>query len=141
MRKLLLSGTAALALTAGSAAAGGLAEPVMEPEVVAAATSSSSGGIVVPLLLLLLIAAAASGGGNGGNPQPSDRRLKTDIAWLGMRDGQAIYRYRYRGSPAVFEGVMAQEVRLSRPDAVLERSNGILAVDYGRLGMELRRVA
>jgi hypothetical protein len=57
---------AALTLTATSAVAGGLAEPVMEPEVVQAATSSSSAGIIVPLLLLLLIAAAASGGGGRG---------------------------------------------------------------------------
>lgn len=66
MRNLLIAGTAAFALTATSALAGGLAEPVMEPDVVEAATSSSSAGIIVPLLLLLLIAAAASGGGGGG---------------------------------------------------------------------------
>lgn len=61
MKKLVLAALAGLA--APAAFAGGLAEPVMEPEVVAAATSSSSGGIIIPLLLLLLIAAAASGGG------------------------------------------------------------------------------
>lgn len=65
MRKFAIA-LSALALSAGSALAGGLAEPVMEPEVVEAATSSSSGGIIVPLLLLLLIAAAASSGGGGG---------------------------------------------------------------------------
>ncbi len=63
MKKLAL---AAMSLVTGSAAfAGGLAEPVMEPEVVEAATSSSSAGIIVPIILLLLIAAAASGGGDG----------------------------------------------------------------------------
>ncbi len=41
--------------------AGGLAEPVMEPDVVAEAASSSSAGIIVPILLLILIAAIASG--------------------------------------------------------------------------------
>lgn len=51
---------AALSLTASTAFAGGLVEPVMEPEVVKASTSSSAGGIVVPLLLLLVVAAAAS---------------------------------------------------------------------------------
>ncbi|HSF65481.1 MAG TPA: hypothetical protein VLA78_13910 [Paracoccaceae bacterium] len=61
MKKLVLAALATFGATA--AMAGGLAEPVMEPEVVAAATSSSSGGIIIPLLLLLLIAAAASGGG------------------------------------------------------------------------------
>jgi hypothetical protein len=65
--KTIATALSALALTAGSALAGGLAEPVMEPEVVEAATSSSSAGIIVPLLLLLLIAAAASSSSNGGS--------------------------------------------------------------------------
>ncbi len=62
MKKIAL----ALAATFGAttAFAGGMAEPVMEPEVVAAATSSSAGGIIIPLLLLLLIAAAVAGNGN-----------------------------------------------------------------------------
>ena len=66
MRNLLITSTAVLALTAMAASAGGLGEPIMEPEVVEAATSSSAGGIIVPLLLILLIAAAASGGSEPG---------------------------------------------------------------------------
>ena len=58
MKKLALA--AALSVTASTAFAGGLAEPVMEPEVVKASTSSSGAGIVVPLLLLLVVAAAAA---------------------------------------------------------------------------------
>ena len=58
MKKLALA--AALTVAASTAFAGGVVEPVMEPEVVEAATSSSAGGIIVPLLLLLVIAAAAS---------------------------------------------------------------------------------
>jgi hypothetical protein len=61
LTKFLLA--AALVATASTAFAGGIAEPVMEPEVVAAATSSSVGGIIVPLLLLLVLAAALSSGG------------------------------------------------------------------------------
>lgn len=60
MKKIALA--AVLSVAASTAFAGGMAEPVMEPEVVAAATSSSSGGIIVPLLLLLVVAAAVSGG-------------------------------------------------------------------------------
>ena len=60
MKKIALA--AALSFAASTAFAGGMAEPVMEPEVVAAATSSSSGGIIIPLLLLLVVAAAVSGG-------------------------------------------------------------------------------
>ena len=58
MKKFVLA--AALSVAATSVFAGGLAEPVMEPEVVEAATSSSAAGIIVPLLLLLVIAAAVS---------------------------------------------------------------------------------
>jgi hypothetical protein len=58
MKKFALA--AALTVVATASFAGGMAEPVMEPEVVEAATSSSAGGIIVPLLLLLVLAAAAS---------------------------------------------------------------------------------
>ncbi len=58
MKKLALA--AALSVAASTAFAGGMVEPIMEPEVVEANTSSSAGGIIVPLLLLLVIAAAAS---------------------------------------------------------------------------------
>ena len=58
MKKLALA--AALSVAATSSFAGGMAEPVMEPEVVEANTSSSAGGIIVPLLLLVILAAAAS---------------------------------------------------------------------------------
>ena len=58
MKKFALA--AALSVAATSVFAGGLAEPVMEPEVVEAATSSSAGGFIVPLLLLIVIVAAAS---------------------------------------------------------------------------------
>lgn len=40
--------------------AGGMAEPMMEPEVVVEESTGSSGGFVVPLILLALIVAIAS---------------------------------------------------------------------------------
>ena len=57
MKKLALA--AALSVTASTAFAGGMAEPVMEPEVVVQ-KSSTSGGILIPLLLLLVVAAAVA---------------------------------------------------------------------------------
>jgi hypothetical protein len=63
MKKVLLLSSALVLAGSMSAFAGGLAEPVMEPEVVEAATSSSAGGIIVPLLLLLVILAASSNSG------------------------------------------------------------------------------
>lgn len=143
MRRLLLSGTAVLALTAGLASAGGLAEPVMPAEEVAAETSASSGGVLIPLLLLLLVAAALSSGGGGGAAptfEASDRRLKTDVEWMGMQDGVAVYRWRYLDRPGRFEGVIAQEVLASHPQAVVPRHDGMLTVDYSRLAVAFRRL-
>ncbi|MDW4549196.1 hypothetical protein R5H32_07515 [Defluviimonas sp. D31] len=59
MKKLALA--AALSISATTAFAGGMAEPVMEPEpIVEEQSSSSSAGIVVGILALILIAAAAA---------------------------------------------------------------------------------
>ena len=66
MRKIALA--TALSLATTSAFAGGMAEPMMEPEVVAKQTSSSAAGIIVPLLLLVLIVVAL--GGKNGTPTP-----------------------------------------------------------------------
>lgn len=64
----------------------------------------------------------------------SDRRVKTDIRRVGETDGgHAVYLFRYKGHPTVHMGVMAQEVRERQPGAVVERSDGMLAVDYGQL--------
>ena len=60
MRKTLLCGTAVFALTVGAAAAGGLGEPVMEPEIVEAAASSNAGGLILSLPLLIAAAASSS---------------------------------------------------------------------------------
>lgn len=142
MRKILLCGTAVFALTVGAAQAGGLGEPVMEPAVVEANTSSSAGGLVVPLLLLLLIAAAASSSSaaapGGGGGAPSDARIKTDIEWVGMKGNIPLYQYRYIGTATRFEGVMAQDIVNIHPDAVVRWSNGMMGVDYAKLGIEMK---
>ncbi|MGQ0565220.1 MAG: hypothetical protein ACT4OK_09120 [Gemmobacter sp.] len=145
MRRVLLGGCAMAALTGGLVQAGGLEEPTMPVEVVADKTSSSAGGILIPLLLLILVAAAAASSSDGGGGEvivESDRRLKTDATWVGLtRDAIPVWRYRYKGTPQVFEGVMAQDVAMRRPDALVTRSNGLLAVNYTRLGTVLRQVA
>lgn len=70
MRGKVLAVLASVALMAGPALAGGMAEPIMEDEPVVEAASASNAGIVIPLLLLLLVAAAASsGGGSGISPE------------------------------------------------------------------------
>jgi outer membrane immunogenic protein len=72
-------------------------------------------------------------------PIISDARLKRDITLVGRRDdGLGIYRYKYLWSDTVYVGVMAQEVALIHPDAVVrDPLNGYLGVDYARLGLQL----
>lgn len=63
----------------------------------------------------------------------SDRRLKEDIERVGKTDdGLPVYTYRYKGSPTVHMGVMAQEVQKKKPEAV-HKVGGFLAVDYGAI--------
>jgi outer membrane immunogenic protein len=69
----------------------------------------------------------------------SDARLKRDITLVGRRDdGLGLYSYRYLWSDTVYVGVMAQEVALIRPDAVVRGAlDDYLRVDYSRLGLKL----
>jgi hypothetical protein len=69
----------------------------------------------------------------------SDIRLKRDIALVGRRDdGLGLYSYRYLWSDTVYVGVMAQEVALVHPDAIVRGElDDYLRVDYGRLGLRL----
>ena len=70
----------------------------------------------------------------------SDLRLKRDIALVGRRrdDGLGIYSFKYLWSDATYVGVMAQEVALIHPEAVVRDAlSGYLAVDYGRLDLPL----
>jgi hypothetical protein len=65
----------------------------------------------------------------------SDRRLKTDIRHLGaMRDGAALYRYRYvwDAKSVVRVGPMAQELAEQRPEAV-RNIGGVLMVVLDRM--------
>ena len=69
---------------------------------------------------------------------PSDIRLKADIEPIGERGGHAWYRFRYVwDEPGTKrEGVMAQEVIETHPDAVITHPLGFLMVDYSKLGLE-----
>lgn len=69
----------------------------------------------------------------------SDVRLKRDISLVArLDDGLGLYRYRYLWSDTVYVGVMAQEVALLRPDAIVHDAlDNYLRVDYSRLGLKL----
>ena len=58
MKKVALA--AALSLAATTSFAGGLDEPIIEPEIIVEDTSSSAGGILVPIMLLVLLGAAVA---------------------------------------------------------------------------------
>jgi hypothetical protein len=69
----------------------------------------------------------------------SDIRVKRDIAPLQrLANGLELYSYRYLWSDQVYVGVMAQEVQAVRPDAVTHGADGLLRVDYKRLGLRLQ---
>jgi hypothetical protein len=69
----------------------------------------------------------------------SDVRLKRDIVLVGRLDnGLGLYRYRYLWSDAEYVGVMAQEVALLQPKAVLHGLDGYLRVNYELLGVPFR---
>jgi hypothetical protein len=55
---------------------------------------------------------------------------------LGRLDnGLGYYRFAYNGSNKAYVGVIAQEVRAVRPDAVTVGRDGYLRVSYERLGL------
>jgi len=79
------------------------------------------------------------GGGGGRGGRRSDIRVKHDIAYLGrLGNGLGFYRFSYNGSDKAYVGVMAQEVELVRPDAVIRDARGILRVNYDRLGLKFQ---
>ena len=66
----------------------------------------------------------------------SDIALKHDIVLLGhLNNGLGYYRFAYNGSNKAYVGVIAQEVRAVRPDAVAVGRDGYLRVSYERLGL------
>lgn len=142
MRKALLLSTA---LTLGSLTAAQAGGPLVieeEPTIVAA-KPASSGGVLIPLLLVAAIVAIASSGSDSPVSNPaSDIRLKEDIRRVGTNHlGLGVYQYRYKGLDGVWEGVMAQEVEVMHPGAIRPLPYGYKAVDYRKLGLEMKRVA
>lgn len=144
MKAFALAAALVVAAPAPATFAGPVA-PQMEPRTIHLSTAgdaADSRAIVVPLVLFLVIAAAlASGSGSSSTPALSDARLKTAIVPVGsLQGGLTLYHFRYRGLPQRYAGVLAQEVLAHRPEAVVTRPGGYLAVDYGKLGMRMRPV-
>jgi hypothetical protein len=86
------------------------------------------------------MAKIASGVG-GAAAAFSDERLKENIKKVRRNKGLNIYEFNYKWSPKRYSGVLAQEVREVRPDAVMEHESGYLMVDYGKLGFSMELAA
>ena len=79
------------------------------------------------------------GRGGGGGGRRSDIALKHDITLLGHLDnGLGFYRFSYNGSDKAYVGVMAQEVQVVAPDAVIRGHDGYLRVFYDKLGLQFQ---
>ena len=65
----------------------------------------------------------------------SDENLKEDIEQIGETpiDGVNVYQFRYKGSPLMNIGAMAQEVEKKVPEAVATHSSGYKMVNYDKL--------
>jgi hypothetical protein len=106
-------------------------------------TGKKSGGMVD-------MAGKAGKGGGGklsaalkvakGAAVASDINLKENISHVGVENGFNIYEYNYKNDPSSrYRGVMAQEVALSRPDAVAVK-DGHLAVYYDMIGLTMEKI-
>lgn len=61
----------------------------------------------------------------------SDERMKEDKHRIGETDdGLGIYTYRYKGSDQPQIGLMAQEVKKTKPEAIVNRPDGLMALNY-----------
>ena len=71
---------------------------------------------------------------NGSGVAVSDQRLKRNVVRLGTHAlGIGLYEFSYIGSTVRHTGVMAQEVLMVRPHAVITGADGFHRVDYAAL--------
>lgn len=70
----------------------------------------------------------------GGAAIKSDRRLKRNIRFKSIRNGHRWYSWDWRDGSGSSEGVIAQQVQKTHPEAVVLQ-DGFLAVNYTALGL------
>ena len=72
----------------------------------------------------------------------SDRRIKENIEEVGVdqRTALTLYHFNYIGDDRRYQGVMADEVELSYPEAVEDTEQGYKAVRYDLLNIEFKEV-
>jgi len=80
-------------------------------------------------------------GGLGSMMAASDLRFKEKIKLRGFhKSGVGFYDFYFIGDSIPKVGVIAQEVALEHPEAVVKGSNGYLYVDYSKLGERHARI-
>ena len=78
-----------------------------------------------------------SGGQNGS--MFSDRLLKTDIKPMGRSpSGIKIHQFRFLNGKTRYQGVLAHELLLTHPEAVVKMPNGYLGVRYDKIDVEFK---
>ena len=89
----------------------------------------------------------ALGGAAAAYTAFSDRRIKENIVEVGVdqRTALPLYEFNYIiefGNPDIrYQGVMADDVELIHPEAVVETDLGFKAVNYEMLGIEFKEVS
>ncbi len=67
----------------------------------------------------------------------SDYRLKTDVRWITKSPtGINVYQFRYAGGGPLYQGVIAQELLDTHPDAVVTMPGGYYGVLYERIDVD-----
>jgi len=88
--------------------------------------------------------ALGSVAGAAGSAIASDRNLKENIKKIGISEkGLDIYEFEYKNKnlgEGVYQGVMAQDLLESKPEAVISDSSGILSVDYSLIDVDFKRI-
>ena len=73
----------------------------------------------------------------------SDERLKENIVFVDNVDGVNVYEFDYKDKSlgeGRYRGVMAQEVKETHPSAVVTMGNGLMAVDYSQLPVDMVQI-
>jgi len=77
-----------------------------------------------------------------GESAGSDIRLKERIDPVGVSpSGLKIYEFSYLGTPERYQGVMAQDLIYSHPEALMINADGFYLVDYALLDVDFVPVA
>lgn len=141
MKTPILGTISIMTVAATSAIAGAVAYVAPVEAVIVEETESmaGSGFWLIPLLAIALIVLLSQS--DDDQNSPSDIRIKRDIIKVGMSDiGLPLYEFRYIFGRKRYVGVMAQDVLMHTPDAVVRSMLGYFKVNYKMLGLEMKAI-